>query len=159
MHFRGSPIWSKLYSYIKSSRSVCPYVNLKTAYRISDIDCGCLIYPIWIRILKAVVRRCSVKKFLLEIRQNSQENNRVRISGTAFNFIKKETLAQVFSCEFCLIFKNINYLWWLLLVFIFYDGFFFVCFFPIVIYCYYNDWPLLRKSYFNATKLSKVINN
>ena len=24
-----------------------------------------------------------------------------------FNFIKKETLAQVFSCEFCEIFKNI----------------------------------------------------
>ena len=24
----------------------------------------------------------------------------------AFNFIKKETLAQVFSCEFCEIFKN-----------------------------------------------------
>ena len=32
--------------------------------------------------------------------------------------LKKQTLAQVFSCEFCEIFKNIyseEYLWWLLL--------------------------------------------
>ena len=40
---------------------------------------------------EAVVQRCSVKKVLLEISQNSQENN----------FIKKEALAQVFSSEFC----------------------------------------------------------
>ena len=44
---------------------------------------------------EAVVQRCSVKKVL-----------------------KKETLAQVFSCEFCEISKNnffIEHLWWLLL--------------------------------------------
>ena len=29
-----------------------------------------------------------------------------RIAGQACNFIKKETLAQVFSCEFCKISKN-----------------------------------------------------
>ena len=32
----------------------------------------------------------------------------------AYNFIKKEALAQVFSCEFCEIFKNIystEHLW------------------------------------------------
>ena len=37
----------------------------------------------------------------------------------ACNFIKKETLAQVFSCEFCGISKNTFFyrtLWWLLLV-------------------------------------------
>ena len=34
------------------------------------------------------------------ILQNSQEN------ASACNFIKKETLAQVFSCEFCEISKN-----------------------------------------------------
>ena len=36
----------------------------------------------------------------------------------ACNFIKKETLAQVFSCEFCEIFKNtffVEHVWWLLL--------------------------------------------
>ena len=37
----------------------------------------------------------------LEISQNSQEN-----TCEAFNFIKKETLADVFSCEFCDISKN-----------------------------------------------------
>ena len=40
--------------------------------------------------LEAVIRRCSVKKMFLEISENSQKNN----------FTKKETLAQVFSCEF-----------------------------------------------------------
>ena len=38
---------------------------------------------------------------LLEISQNSQENTCARAS-----FIKKETLAQVFSSEFCEISKN-----------------------------------------------------
>ena len=48
----------------------------------------------------------------LEISQNSQESTCVRVSfwikllNSACNFIKKETLSQVFSCEFCKIFKN-----------------------------------------------------
>ena len=46
---------------------------------------------------EAVARRCSVKKVFLEISQNSQEG---------CNFIKKKTLTQVFSCEFCKISKN-----------------------------------------------------
>ena len=53
---------------------------------------------------EAVVQRCSVKKVFLKISQNSQENTCARVY---FNFIKKETLAQVFSCEFCKSFKNI----------------------------------------------------
>ena len=48
--------------------------------------------------LKCVVRRCSVKKVFLEISQNSQENTCA--------FIKKETLAQVFSCKLCEISKK-----------------------------------------------------
>ena len=32
-----------------------------------------------------------------------------KAAGATFNFIKKETLAQVFSCEFCEIFKNTFY--------------------------------------------------
>ena len=40
---------------------------------------------------------CSVKKVFLEISQNLQENTSARVSF----FIKKETLAQVFSWEFC----------------------------------------------------------
>ena len=41
----------------------------------------------------------------LEIPQNSQENTCAQ--AEACNFIKKETLAQVFSYEFYEIFKNI----------------------------------------------------
>ena len=47
--------------------------------------------------------RFSVKKVFLEISQNSQENTCARVS---FQFIKKETVAQVFSCEYCEISKN-----------------------------------------------------
>ena len=53
----------------------------------------------------AVVQRCSVKKCVLR--------NFAKFTGKhlcqsllACNFIKKETLAQVFSCEFCEISKN-----------------------------------------------------
>ena len=57
---------------------------------------------------KAVAQTCSVKKVFLEISQNSQENTCARVSFliAACNFIKKETLAQVFPCEFCKISKN-----------------------------------------------------
>ena len=51
----------------------------------------------------------------LEILQNSQENTCARVSfliklqALAFNFIKKETLAQVFSCEFWEISKDTDF--------------------------------------------------
>ena len=48
------------------------------------------------------ITTCSVKNAFLEISQNSQKNAYARVS-----FLKKVTLAQVFSCEFCEIFKNI----------------------------------------------------
>ena len=71
-------------------------------------------------------QRCSVEKMFLEISQNSQENtcqslffNKVGgLRPMACNFIKKETLVQVFSCEFCEISKStffIEHFWWLLL--------------------------------------------
>ena len=72
---------------------------------------------------EAVARMCSVKEVLLEILQNSQENICTRVSflikfqAEACNFIKKETLARVFSCEFCEISKNtffIEHLRWFL---------------------------------------------
>ena len=68
---------------------------------------------------EAVVQRCSVKQVFLEISQISQEN--ICCQTQACNFIKKETLAQVFSCEIREIYKNtffIEHLWWLLLDFI-----------------------------------------
>ena len=55
--------------------------------------------------LEAVVRGCSVKMVFLEISQDSQENTCARDSDL-INFIKKESLAQVFSSEFCEIFRN-----------------------------------------------------
>ena len=58
----------------------------------------------------AAVQRCSVKKVILEISQNSQEHNCASVSFSIklqdCNFIKKETLAHVFSCEFYEISKN-----------------------------------------------------
>ena len=50
-----------------------------------------------ISLMEAVVQRCSVKNIFLEICQNSQGNTCAS---------KKETLAQVFSCQFCAISKN-----------------------------------------------------
>ena len=59
-----------------------------------------------------VKQKQSLKKVLLQILQNLQENTCAIVSflwklqaGT-YNFIKKETLAQVFSCEFYKISKN-----------------------------------------------------
>ena len=48
----------------------------------------------------AAVQRCSVKKLVLIISQNSQEDIFARVSFFACNFIKKETVAQVFSFAF-----------------------------------------------------------
>ena len=59
------------------------------------------------KIAEAVVRR-----LFLKVSQNSQENTIVRASfsiklqASTCNFIEKETLAQVFSCEFCEILKK-----------------------------------------------------
>ena len=69
-------------------------------------------YIFFMNSTEAVAQRCSLKKLLLEISQNSYENTRVIVSfliklqASTCNFIKKETLAQVFPCEFCKIFKN-----------------------------------------------------
>ena len=63
--------------------------------------------------LEAVVQTCSVNKMFLKISQNSQEKNLCQslffnkvagLRAQACNFIKKETLARVFSLEFCEIF-------------------------------------------------------
>ena len=65
-----------------------------------------------------------MKKVFSEISQNSQENTCARIScliklqAAPATLLKKKTLAQVFSCEFCEISKNTfftEHLWWLLL--------------------------------------------
>ena len=64
------------------------------------------------------------REVTLKISKNSQEDTCARVSflvklqAKACNFIKKGTVAQVFSYEFCETFKNtffIEHLWWLLL--------------------------------------------
>ena len=51
--------------------------------------------------------RCTAKKMFLKVLRNSQENTCVRVSFLITRiFAKNEILAQVFSCEFCKIFKN-----------------------------------------------------
>ena len=64
-------------------------------------------------VTEAVSRKCSVKKVFLKISQNSQENTCARVSFfiklqafALLNFIKKETLTQVFSCRLWEISKN-----------------------------------------------------
>ena len=56
-----------------------------------------------IGVTEAATRGVLWKKVFLEILQNSQQNNFARFSFLiklqACNFIKEETLAQVFSCE------------------------------------------------------------
>ena len=62
--------------------------------------------------IETFFQRCSAKKMFLEISQNSQESTCARVSfliklkAQACNFIEKETLTQVFSCEFCGISKS-----------------------------------------------------
>ena len=52
--------------------------------------------------VQAVVRMCSVKKVLLKILQNSQENTCVKVSFLIkLQLYEKETLKQVFSRKFC----------------------------------------------------------
>ena len=56
-----------------------------------------------------------MKKAFLKISQDSQENPCVVVSFNKItglevcNFIRKETPTQVFSCEYCEIFKNIDF--------------------------------------------------
>ena len=56
---------------------------------------------------EVVAQMCSVKKVVSKISQNSQKRTSAKVSfliilqAAACNFIKKETLAQVFSCEYC----------------------------------------------------------
>ena len=54
---------------------------------------------------QAATRGALLEKVFLEISQNSQENTGARVSFL-INFIKKETQAQLFSCEFCKISRN-----------------------------------------------------
>ena len=57
---------------------------------------------------ETLARRCSMKKVFLEILQNLRQSDCARLPP-ACNFIKKEALPQLLSCEFCKISKNTFY--------------------------------------------------
>ena len=52
---------------------------------------------------EVVARRCSVKKMFLNC---ARVSFLIKLQVLASNFIKEESLAKVFSCEFCEISKN-----------------------------------------------------
>ena len=99
------------------------YLRAKEKVCAMSLCCCCNTFHVFGS--EAVVLRCSVKKVFLEISQTSQENTCARVSfliklqASICNFIKKETLAQVFSGKFCKISKNTflkEHLRWLLLL-------------------------------------------
>ena len=60
-------------------------------------------------ITEAFSRRCSVKKLFLKISQNFAGKHlcqSLSLNKVTCNFTKKESLAQVFFCQFCEVFKN-----------------------------------------------------
>ena len=71
----------------------------------------CIILMFWLK-PEAIAKRSSVKKVLLKFSQNSPENtcNRdsflTKLQAWGLLFFEKESPRQVFSCEFCEIFKN-----------------------------------------------------
>ena len=88
----------------------------KTAFLLST-------YELLLLLSEVIAHRCSLKKVLQKISENPQENTSARVSSfikfqaDPCNFIK-ETLAQVFSCEFCEILRTlffIEHIRWLLL--------------------------------------------
>ena len=88
--------------------SILPLPTIKSIFYSNESNIT-ISYP------EAVTQRCSMKKVFLQNLQNWQENTCVKFSffnkvaglwPLACNFIKKETLAQMFSCKFCKICKN-----------------------------------------------------
>ena len=71
------------------------------------------IWMLACKLTETATRGVLCKKVFLKTLQNSQENTSARVSFLikAGNFIKKEALAQVFSCEICEILWNTKHLW------------------------------------------------
>ena len=88
---------------------------------------------------EAATRGVLRKKMFLKISQNSQENPCARVSFLT-NFVKKKTLAQVFSCEFCKMFKN-------------------TCFEEHVLLLYLKSYNHIQSFCKNFRKSCKIVNN
>ena len=84
-----------------------PIKNLrKTGWKDTVLSEGCLT------VSRSSHQRCSVKKGILRNlakftgKHLCQSLFFNKVAGGAYNFIKKETLTQVFSCKFCEIFEK-----------------------------------------------------
>ena len=66
--------------------------------------CSTRLQAVELQHSETVVQRYSVKKVFLKMSLNSQKSTCVRPED--YNFVKRDTLAQVFSCEFYEISKN-----------------------------------------------------
>ena len=100
-----------------SERWLLTYENILVYYEIS-VDSGEIIA----KSFKKISWQCSVERILLYLQENETtlflsfelslalvmtvKDNRFAQAFSACNFIKKETLAQMFSCKFCEISKN-----------------------------------------------------
>ena len=81
------------------------FYNVFRGYKKTSVVWNRLSNQVLIEIAVAVdgvVQGCSVKEVFFKNSQNLQGNT----CAEACNFIKKETMAQLFSCEFCEIFEN-----------------------------------------------------
>ena len=85
---------------VNCTLEACNFVSKVFLYR------GRFIRNVWRA--RSNHQRCSMKKGVWKIFANSSENTCARASF--FNkVVNKETLTQVFSCEFCEIFKNTSF--------------------------------------------------
>ena len=96
---------------MKHGRDDKDYLNIVKIKEVEPLLHMCSErYP---RRIRSCHRRCSIKKVFLKISQNSQEKTCSKVSflvkfqASACNYIKKETPAQMFSCQLCEIIKNI----------------------------------------------------
>ena len=85
--FKGH-VTEKITSIIKKNNCVIIYVPNNLTDKFQPLD-------------RSSNQRCYVRKGVLRNFANSQENTGVKVSFLIKSFIKKETLAQVFSCDFC----------------------------------------------------------
>ena len=97
--FTSQRFWTEIFCLARGHTTLMTFLNYRLIldrylglWRASSNKCR---WSFWIFYrLRSSHWRCSVKKVFLEISQNSQKNTQ------ACNFVKKETLAHVVSCEF-----------------------------------------------------------
>ena len=112
--FQRLTIFAKIYVLCAGLDS--EYISFPLSFKIYDVACFFLLW------YKSIHRRCSVRKSVLRKTSVSESPFLTKLQTLACSFIKNETLTQMFSCKFCVTFKNrffTEHLWWLPL----FDGF------------------------------------